>query len=108
MHEQNGAEQKFGLVDPSFDKEFPVAHVEYQEYDDDLGPQIDIDYIKSHREGQGNARTLMEGLYSKYPKHYINWGKTINPASTHLAEQFNEKYGRTDWEPEYEDIHLDD
>lgn len=84
---------------PAYDAEYPAARVTYQEYKDDYGsPMIDVEYLKSHEEGKGYAKALMEGLYSKYPKHHINWGLTIKPAATHLAEQFDEKHGRTSWE----------
>lgn len=79
-----------------------VAAVDYDTYTDDYGdPRIEVDYLKSHREGQGNAKRLMEHLYQRYPKHHIDWGMTISPASTHLASQFEEKYyNRTSYQPE--------
>jgi len=41
----------------------------------------------------------LENLYSTYPEHAIFWGKTILPASTHLAQKFSDKYGRTQFMP---------
>ena len=69
-----------------------VADVTYGIYDNDRTPTIDVSYLKSHEEGKGYARRLMQNLYDTYPKHFINWGQTISPASTHLAQQFEDKY----------------
>lgn len=79
-----------------------IAGVDFDTYTDDYGdPKLEVSYIKSHVEGQGNARRLMEHLYQRYPKHHIDWGRTISPASTHLASQFEDKYySRTSYQPE--------
>jgi hypothetical protein len=104
VHEVTDPDQHLSLIHPAYSQDYPAAKVTYQEYEDDSGsPTIDVDYLKSHDEGKGYAKTLMEGLYNKYPKHHINWGLTIKPAATHLAEQFDEKHGRTSWEQNEDD-----
>ena len=77
-----------------------AASVEYDLYSDDYGdPHLDVNYLKSNIEGQGHAKRLMDHLYKTYPKHHIDWGQTIHPASAHLASQFEEKhYGRTSYQ----------
>lgn len=34
----------------------------------------------------------MQHMYDRYPKSFIDWGQTIHPAATHLAEDFENKY----------------
>ena len=79
-----------------------IAGVNFDTYKDDYGDnRLEVSYLKSNVEGQGNAKKLMEHLYQRYPKHHIDWGRTINPASTHLASQFEDKYyNRTSYTPE--------
>jgi hypothetical protein len=73
-----------------------LASVKYQ----DLGfKKLDINSIDSFDEGKGYATKILENLYSSFPEHTIFWGKTIIPASTHLAEKFAAKYGRTTYIP---------
>jgi GNAT superfamily N-acetyltransferase len=61
--------------------------------------QIDITYIRSPYSGQGHAKALMQHMYDRYPKSFINWGMTIHPAATHLAKHFEDKYyNRTSYE----------
>lgn len=85
----------------SFDGQ--VARVSFEHHNDplmDRPSRIDVDYLKSHREGQGHAKALMEHMYQRYPKSFIDWGLTIHPAATHLAQQFENKYyDRTAYEP---------
>lgn len=69
-----------------------AAAVDYDIYEDTYGPTLEVSYLKSNLEGKGHARRLMENLYQTYPKHQINWGQTISPASAHLASQFEDKY----------------
>jgi len=79
-------------------RDLPVAHVDYSTYKDDYGfdsdmeDRLDVDYLKSHEEGKGHARATMEELYKRYPKHFIDWGHTISPASEHLAQDFEDRY----------------
>lgn len=82
-----------------------VARVSFENHtDDDGNSQIDIDYLKSHREGKGNAKALMQHVYDRYPKSFINWGLTIHPAATNLASQFEDKYPtRTAYEPNHDE-----
>jgi hypothetical protein len=61
--------------------------------------RLDIDSIDSFDEGKGYATKVLEKLYSSFPEHSIFWGKTIVPASTHLAQKFSDKYGRTEFMP---------
>ena len=61
--------------------------------------KLDINSIDSFDEGKGYATKVLEKLYSSFPEHSIFWGKTIVPASTHLAEKFASKYGRTTYIP---------
>ena len=81
-----------------------VAGVDFDTYTDDYGdPRLEVNYLKSQIEGKGNAQRLMEHLYQRYPKHHIDWGRTINPASTHIASKFEDKYySRTSYQPEEE------
>jgi hypothetical protein len=46
-----------------------------------------VSYLKSHQEGQGHARRIMEHVYNKYSGP-VDWGHTTSPAATHLAESF--------------------
>lgn len=81
-----------------------LARVSYSHHTDptyDRPSRIEIGYLKSNREGQGNAKELMQRLYDRYPKSFIDWGFTISPAATHLAEHFENKYyDRTSYEPD--------
>jgi putative metallohydrolase (TIGR04338 family) len=61
--------------------------------------RLDIDSIDYFDEGKGYATKVLEKLYSSFPEHSIFWGKTIVPASTHLAQKFSDKYGRTEFMP---------
>ena len=67
----------------------PVAYAEIEHGDD----HTYLSYLKSHEEGKGHARRVMEHVYGKY-KGPVDWGYTLNPAATHLAESFssNPKY----------------
>jgi hypothetical protein len=56
---------------------------------------IEIQQIDSYDEGKGYATKLLTKIYDSFPNKIIFWGKTISPASTHLAEKFNSNYGRT-------------
>ena len=84
-------------------RDIDLARVSFEHYNDSqLEPssRIDIDYLKSHVEGQGHAQRLMEHMYNRYPKSHIDWGLTINPASTHIASKFEDKYyDRTSYHP---------
>lgn len=83
-----------------------LASVTFQHYNEDnMEPssRIEIDYLKSHREGQGHAQRLMEHMYNRYPKSHIDWGLTVNPTSTHLASKFEDKYyDRTSYQQQEE------
>lgn len=80
----------------NYDIEYPYPMKEGNPY-----APIRIGYLKSQHEKRGYARKLMEHLYQQNPKRAINWGSTVHPASTHLAEQFKEKYPeRTEFQPE--------
>ena len=61
--------------------------------------RLDINSIDSFDGGKGYATKVLEKLYSLFPEHSIFWGKTIVPASTHLAQKFSDKYGRTEFMP---------
>ena len=84
-----------------------LARVSFDHYTDpnmDRPSRIEVDYLKSHHEGKGHAKALMQHVYDRYPKSFIDWGRTIHPASTHLASQFEDKYyDRTAYEPDHED-----
>ena len=81
-----------------------LARVSFEHYNDphsEPSSRIDIDYLKSNVEGQGHAQRLMDHMYNRYPKSHIDWGLTINPASTHIASKFEDKYyDRTSYQPE--------
>lgn len=97
IHEKLG-HRDHALTLSSFDSPM-LARVTFDHWNDDGQSLIDIDYLKSHEEGKGHAKYLMEHLYNRYPKSTIDWGPTIHPAATHLAEQFTEKYpNRTAYE----------
>lgn len=77
-------------------KKTSVAYVQYSKHNEG---QIDVDWLKSHQEGQGHARRIMEHLYSSYPEHTISWGDTVHPKSEHLAADFEARYpDRTSYE----------
>jgi GNAT superfamily N-acetyltransferase len=84
-----------------------LARVSFDHYTDptmDRPSRIEVDYLKSHREGQGHAKALMQHVYDRYPKSFIDWGLTIHPAATHLASQFEDKYyDRTAYEPNHDE-----
>jgi len=61
--------------------------------------QIEIDMIRSYQENKGYATKVVDELYQRFPNKTISWGKTIEPASTHLAQKFSDKYGRTSFIP---------
>jgi len=61
--------------------------------------RLDINSIDSFDGGKGYATKVLEKLYSLFPEHSIFWGKTIVPESTHLAQKFSDKYGRTEFMP---------
>lgn len=69
-----------------------VAWVEFVQNTVDDDPYIEVCYLKSHREGSGYGRAVMEELYSRYPDAHIDWGETIHSASKHLAEDFEDRY----------------
>lgn len=84
----------------AYANDHPVASVSYNELEsEDDRPSISVDYLQSHQEGKGHARALMQNLYDRYGDDtVVDWGFTIHPAATHLAEQFSEKYPhRTDF-----------
>jgi hypothetical protein len=90
------------LTDPKEGKD--LASVDFEHYNDphsEPSSRIEIGYLKSHVEGQGHAQRLMDHLYNRYPKSNVDWGLTINPASTHIASKFEDKYyDRTSYQPE--------
>lgn len=62
--------------------------------------RIQVDFLKSHHEGEGHGQRIMQHLYDRYPNSFIDWGSTIKPASTHMAEKFEDKYpDRTSFTP---------
>jgi len=67
-----------------------VAHAELEQD----GPHTYVSYLKSHDEGKGHAGRLMEKVYEK-SEGPVDWGYTLHPAATHLAEKFmsHPKYG---------------
>lgn len=69
-----------------------LAAVDFDHYTDEGGSNIEIGYLKSHQEGKGHARALMEHLYQRYPQSHVDWGLTVHPAATHLANEFETKY----------------
>lgn len=83
-----------------------LARVTFEHYNDphsEPSSRIEVDYLKSHREGQGHAQRLMEHMYTRYPKSHIDWGLTINPTATHIASKFENKYyDRTSYQPQDE------
>lgn len=80
---------KMSMKDPGGES----AYVTYDLWKTDTeDPVLEVGYLKSHKEGKGNAKKLMQNVYDSYPKHHINWGHTIHPAATNLASQFEDKY----------------
>lgn len=72
-----------------------LARVTFSHHNDptmDRPSRIEVDYLKSHQEGKGHARALMQRLYDRYPKSFVDWGLTIKPAATHLAQNFENRY----------------
>jgi hypothetical protein len=87
------------------DSEYPKATVDYivknghdkrskVSFPDTVGT-VKVDFLKSRDEGKGHAKALMNHLYSLYPNHTIAWGRTLNAASEHLAENASRRHGRT-------------
>ena len=73
-----------------------LANVRYKKISGD----IEIEHIESTvEENKGHATALLERLYESNPESVVHWGKTIVPASTHLAAKFDNKYGRTTYMP---------
>lgn len=105
--EYAGSERYKMLMHTSDYEGMPVASVTYDTYENEYTrPTLEVSYLKSHLEGKGHAKALMQHIYDQYPKHYIDWGHTISPASTHLAQQFEDKYyNRTGY---YSDYYSDD
>ena len=102
IHEKMGkGSHKLTLSNPDSSH---LATVTYDHHNDPLmdpPSRIEVDYLKSHREGQGHGQALMQHLYDRYPKSFIDWGRTIHPASTHMAGKFEDKYyDRTAYEPD--------
>ena len=56
---------------------------------------IKVEYISSPFSGEGHAQAMMHHIYQQHPESEINWGNTLNAASTHLADKFDKMYGRT-------------
>jgi hypothetical protein len=72
-----------------------LAWVSFEHHNDpeyDIPSRIEIEYLQSHQEGSGHAKALMQHLYDRYPKSHIDWGLTVHPAATHLANHFEDKY----------------
>jgi len=109
IHTKGGLKGTHELTLTSFDSG-NLANVFYEHHTDpsyDLPSRIEVGYLKSNREGKGHAKALMQHLYDRYPKSHIDWGLTIHPAATHLAEGFENKYyDRTSYQPE-EDLEED-
>ena len=77
-----------------------VASVDFDELSSEEDrPSVAIGHLRSHEEGKGHARRLIQNLYDRYGDDTIvDWGFTVHPAATHLAEQFSAKYPhRTDF-----------
>lgn len=72
------------------DKDNVLGYADVEHSDD----HTYLNYLKSNVENQGHARRIMEHVYKIY-KGPVDWGYTLNPASTHLAESFsdNPTYG---------------
>lgn len=88
--------------------ETPLAYVDFSHHTDELSDpksRIEVGYLKTmHEEGRGHGRRIMEHLYNRYPKSFVDWGMTIHPAATKLAQDFENKYyDRTAYEQDDED-----
>ena len=92
VHEKNGFEEYVHLHNHADE---PLSSVHYN----DWGSEIYVRFLQSHQEGKGHATKVMDALYNKHPDKVINWDKTSAPESTHLANKFSEKYGRTRFRP---------
>jgi len=90
--EQNSNFSNF--LDMSDSKGQSLGYVSYIE-----GYQIEITMVTSYQENKGNATKILDELYRRKSNKLIYWGKTIEPASTHLAQKFSDKYGRTEFMP---------
>lgn len=104
LHEKEGKREHMLSMN---DFDGTKAWVSFSHYNDPLmdpPSRIEVEYLKSHEEGKGHARRLMQHLYDRYPKSFIDWGRTIHPASTHLANEFEDKYyNRTAYTPDDEE-----
>ena len=90
--DQSSFEQKLVLQNKKGEM---LAYVQFQDHRD----RVDILFIRSYDSGKGYATRLIEALYSSIPEKKIYWGKTSAPESTHLAQKFSDKYGRTQFMP---------
>lgn len=75
----------------------PLAYVQFQDFE--IDKKIDILYLHSYDSGKGYATRVIDELYKAMPDKEIYWGKTSAPESTHLAQKFSDKYGRTQFMP---------
>jgi hypothetical protein len=93
-----GSYRKLVLSHP---EEGTLAQVEYKLAKDktrpDGTPLVKVDYLKSLVEGQGHGQAVMHELYKRYPDSTINWGKTLNKTSRHMASKFDGIYSRTQY-----------
>ena len=73
----------------------PLSSIHFQNF----SWSVDILDIRSYDGGKGYATKVIDELYRINPDKEIYWGKTIVPESTHLAQKFSDKYGRTQFMP---------
>lgn len=81
-----------------------LSYVQFDAFTDpsaDRPDRIEVSMLRTppqHR-GKGYARKVMQRLYDEYPQHFIDWGHTMHPAATKLAQDFeNQYYDRTAYE----------
>lgn len=99
-HKRGVGQHELTLTSPDNDDLASVYFFHHNDPTMEPSSRIEIGLLGSNVEGQGHAKRLMQHLYDRYPKSFIDWGMTINPASTHLAEHFENKYyNRTSYQP---------
>jgi len=99
--ESGGGQQKLVLTNSDGRRLATVTYDLRNDLMTAMPSRIEVDYLKSNFEGQGYGQELMQNLYDRYPNSFIDWGQTINPTSTYMAEKFADRYyDRTAYEPD--------
>ena len=66
-----------------------IGHIRYADTGDEV--KVDWMHIDKDKRKQGLGSRMMEELYSRYPKHVVDWQKTTED-SRGLQQKFSKKY----------------